>query len=204
MHCLIADDGPGAARIWRGAADRLGGTATVAVSVDEALAALETDLFDLIVVDLMMKAGGGKIVADLAVRECAGAPLVVMAEPRALGDGWPLALAPEGAVVVPKSRTVDEAVRLLATWFSRPARGSRGGGGTGRGAAGVGEPITTDLTPVPARRWRASATVTGPAGHAGAQAPAPRGATVDGRAVRGGSGEQARRRAVPGRPLPPG
>lgn len=87
MHVLIVQENRDLANIWRRHLERLSVRVTLAASGDAAVKALETSLFDVVVLDLVLRNGSALTVADVAQFRQPQANVVFVTDTTFFSDG---------------------------------------------------------------------------------------------------------------------
>ena len=87
MDVLIVQSNAQLGRLWMRHLERMGAAVSLATNGDTAVSLLETDVFDVIVLDLVLKEGSALTVADLANYRQPNANVVFVTDTTFFSDG---------------------------------------------------------------------------------------------------------------------
>jgi DNA-binding response OmpR family regulator len=120
MNTLIVEDTQTLAELWQRHLERHGIAVTLALTEDAAIAAIEAQRFDVIILDLVIEGGSALAVADYARFRQPQASVIFVTDTTFFSDGSIFGLIPNARAFIP-SATRPEDLTAMVEHYGRAA-----------------------------------------------------------------------------------
>ncbi len=114
MQVLIVESNPDLAEVWRRHVERQCGSVTVAGSQDQAIAWLQSNHTDVILLDLMLESGSAFAVADFASYRQPEARVMFVTSTSFFSDGSIFNLVPNACCFFPTETPPEDLAAIVA------------------------------------------------------------------------------------------
>ena len=125
LRVLLVQSEPALGALWQAHMARQGATVTLCRDADAALRALEEQLFDVVVLDLMLEDGNGLTVADIAAFRQPEASVICVTDNSFFSDGSIFSHSATARLTLNRATPPDELTAIVAHYGERSAASAR-------------------------------------------------------------------------------